>query len=253
METVRLYPIIPNGVQSRTKKPPRYRYQSRVRTFASLSPLSLNLPPGANPFAKKPSDAADGSRNPFARNNPNNKSLHKSESFFDKAEAAETGKWKGMLCLEIRFRSILNLECVATASAANGRGPKRDNTRQSTLFGLPVVPPPEKTAKRARNKGGAVPSKEACATEPDTSESQDVEMAESHNTEDLASQAVAVDSQRESQATGVVTQVEVRFLSMPHLKVIQSNAQEGGSPEPIDWPATPPSMGQNLPDEISAS
>jgi chromosome transmission fidelity protein 4 len=49
----------------------------------------------ANPFAKKPGGAADGSRNPFARDNPNNKSLHKSESFFDKAEAAETGRWKG--------------------------------------------------------------------------------------------------------------------------------------------------------------
>ncbi len=53
----------------------------------------------ANPFAKKPNGVADGSRNPFARDNPNNKSLHKSESFFDKAEAAETGKWKGLSCL----------------------------------------------------------------------------------------------------------------------------------------------------------
>jgi chromosome transmission fidelity protein 4 len=52
--------------------------------------------PEANPFAKKPSGAADGLRNPFARDGPNNKSLHKSESFFDKAEAAETGKWKGL-------------------------------------------------------------------------------------------------------------------------------------------------------------
>jgi chromosome transmission fidelity protein 4 len=50
----------------------------------------------ANPFAKKPNGVADGSRNPFGRDNPNNKSLHKSESFFDKAEAAETGKWKGL-------------------------------------------------------------------------------------------------------------------------------------------------------------
>ena len=49
----------------------------------------------ANPFAKRPGGVADSSRNPFARDNPNNKSLHKSESFFDKAEAAETGKWKG--------------------------------------------------------------------------------------------------------------------------------------------------------------
>lgn len=58
--------------------------------LASTPPLTE-----ANPFAKKPSGATDGSRNPFARDGPNNKSLHKSESFFDKAEAAETGKWKG--------------------------------------------------------------------------------------------------------------------------------------------------------------
>lgn len=173
--------------------------------------------PSGNPFAKKSSDA-DGSRNPFARSNPNNKSLHKSESFFDKAEAAETGKWK------------------ATASAANGRGSKKDNTKQSTLFGLPAVPAPEKTAKRARNKGGAVPSEDVRSTEPDTSESQDIDMVESQNTGDLASGSTVVDSQQESQATEVVTQVE-----------------EGNSPEPIDWPQTPPSMGQNLPDEISTS
>lgn len=50
----------------------------------------------ANPFAKKLTGGVDSSRNPFARDGPNNKSLHKSESFFDKAEAAETGKWKGL-------------------------------------------------------------------------------------------------------------------------------------------------------------
>jgi chromosome transmission fidelity protein 4 len=67
--------------------------------FLFGSPLDLPPPPTlieANPFAKKPNGTtADGSRNPFARDNPNSKSLHKSESFFDKAEAAETGKWRG--------------------------------------------------------------------------------------------------------------------------------------------------------------
>ena len=113
--------------------------------------------------------------------------------------------------VDSKYASI-DIECgiVATTSAANGRGSKRDNTKQSTLFGLPAVPLPEKTAKRARNKGRAAPSEEVRATEPDTSESPDVEMAESSNTEDLASLAAAVDSQQDSQATEVVTQVEVR-------------------------------------------
>jgi len=141
---------------------------------------------------------------------------------------------------------------VVTGNAANGRGPKKDNTKQTTLFGLPAVPAPEKTAKRARNKGGAGPSEDVRPTEPDTSESQDVEMAESHNTEDLAPKTATVDSQ-ESQATEVVTQVEVRFVPALRLKVIQCNTQEGDSPDPIDWPPTPPSMGQNLPDETSTS
>ena len=153
---------------------------------------------------------------------------------------------------ETCFRLVLNVGCVATASATNGRGPKRDNTKQSTLFGLPAVPAPEKPAKRTRNKGGAGPQEEVCATEPDTSETQDVEMAESHNTGDLP-RAAAVDSQQESQATEVATPVEVRLFPMLHLKIIRRNAQEGGSPEPIDWPPSPPSMEQNLPDEISAS
>jgi chromosome transmission fidelity protein 4 len=72
------------------------------RFFFFLFLFSIGFTPSqllteANPFAKKSNGStADGSRNPFARDNPNNKSLHKSESFFDKAEAAETGKWKGL-------------------------------------------------------------------------------------------------------------------------------------------------------------
>ena len=108
------------------------------------------------------------------------------------------------------FPSILNGYVLATASAANGRGPKKDNTKQSTLFGLPAVSAPDKTAKRARNKGGVAPSEDVRSTEPDTSESQDVEMVESQDTEDLASGPTVVDSQQESQATEVATPVEVR-------------------------------------------
>jgi hypothetical protein len=122
--------------------------------------------------------------------------------------------------------SILNGVFVATASAANGRGSKKDNTKQSTLFGLPAVPAPEKTAKRARNKGGAVPSEDVRSTEPDTSESQDIDMVESQNTGDLASGSTVVDSQQESQATEVVTQVEVRFFPVLRLEIIQTTRRK---------------------------
>jgi len=59
-------------------------------------------------------------------------------------------------------------------------------------------------------------------------------MAENQDADVPASQAAtvtAVDSQRESQATEVI-------------------ATQEGSPEPIEWPPSPPPMGQNPPDEI---
>jgi len=148
-----------------------------------------------------------------------NKSLHKSESFFDKAEAAETGKWKG-------------------TATSNGRGQKKDKTKQTTLFGLPTVPAPEKSEKRPRKKGGAVQSEDCGVARPETRESQDVEMAESQDADVPVSQAAtetAVDSQQESQAATEVI------------------APQEGSPEPIEWPPSPPPMGQDLPDELCSN
>jgi hypothetical protein len=102
--------------------------------------------------------------------------------------------------------------------AANGRGQKRDNTKQTTLFGLPAVPAQEKQEKRSRKKGGVVSSEDRNVVVSETGESQDVEMAESHDVVAPTSQAAtvtAVDSQQESQATEVITtQVE------PHLLVV---------------------------------
>jgi hypothetical protein len=102
---------------------------------------------------------------------------------------------------------------VGTAGAANGRGQKRDNTKQTTLFGLPAVPAVERPEKRSRKKGGAVPSEDSRVTEPEPGESQDVEMVKPQDATatptSQAATATAVDSQQESQATEVITtQVE---------------------------------------------
>jgi len=110
---------------------------------------------------------------------------------------------------------------VGTAGAVNGRGQKRDNTKQTTLFGLPAVPAVERPEKRSRKKGGAVPSEDSRLTEPETGESQDVEMVEPQDAAatptSQAATATAVDSQQESQATEVITtQVE----STVHLHVV---------------------------------
>jgi len=93
--------------------------------------------------------------------------------------------------------------------AANGLGPKKDNTKQTTLFGLPAVPAPEKPEKGSRKKNSAVPSEDPRVVQPETRESQDVEMSESQDGDVSTSQAAtvtAVDSQQqESQATEVIT------------------------------------------------
>ena len=103
------------------------------------------------------------------------------------------------------------------AGVTNGRGQKRDNTKQTTLFGLPAVPSAERPEKRSRKKGGAVLSEDCRVTEPETRESQDVEMAESQDVDTSTSQgatATVVDSQQESQVTELITtQVE----GAPHL------------------------------------
>ncbi len=146
---------------------------------------------------------------------------------------------------------------AGTAGAANGRGQKKDNAKQTTLFGLPAVPAPERPEKRPRKKGGAVPSEDPHFTEPENGESQDVEMVAPQDVAatptSQAATATAVDSQQESQATEVITtQVEGVPTSMRCLN-LTNDTQEGGSPEPIDWPPTPPPMENNLPDEICAN
>jgi hypothetical protein len=64
--------------------------------------------------------------------------------------------------------------------------------------------------------------------------------------------ATVVDSQQESQATEVIA-TQVKRVSLFHTALKLTNGmQEDGSPEPIEWPPTPPPMENNLPlpDEI---
>ena len=145
---------------------------------------------------------------------------------------------------------------TAAAGATNGRGQKRDNTKQTTLFGLPAVPAVERPEKRSRKKGKAVvPSEDCRVSAPETEELQDVEMVPQDVDASTSQEATAtaVDSQQESQATEVITtQVE----SVPHLRrclKLTDDKQEDGSPEPIEWPPTPPPLGNSLPDAICTS
>ena len=115
------------------------------------------------------------------------------------------------------------------AGVTNGRGQKRDNTKQTTLFGLPAVPSAERPEKRSRKKGGAVLSEDCRVTEPETRESQDVEMAESQDVDTSTSQgatATVVDSRQESQVTELITtQVE----GAPHLhSVLKADKRHTG-------------------------
>ncbi|TRM69839.1 hypothetical protein BD626DRAFT_422291 [Schizophyllum amplum] len=110
----------------------------------------------ANPFARKPGQ--DTSRNPFAkRAADSNKTIQKSESFFEKVDAAETGTQK-----------------AKRGFAAGGKDKKKEGgPRQTTLFGLP--PGPGNDAKRLKKKGSEA---KAAAETQATSQMADVPMSD---------------------------------------------------------------------------
>jgi hypothetical protein len=113
------------------------------------------------------------------------------------------------------------------AGVVNGRGQKKDNTKQTTLFGLPAVSAPEKPEKRAARKknGAVVPCEGSRLASPESRESQDVEMAEECQGAGVpTSQTVtAVDSQQESQATEMIT-TQVKGTSHFYLGTAKLNA-----------------------------
>lgn len=116
---------------------PRCRRQSRVSTFI----LKLHIGHANfclsefNPFARKA--APDTNKNPFARGLESSKSLHKSDSFFDKVDAAEhpsslskkrpaAGKGK-----EKDGKKDAGVPVQRQATLFNMMGPKKDATKKA--------------------------------------------------------------------------------------------------------------------------
>ncbi|KAI0320775.1 WD40 repeat-like protein [Amylostereum chailletii] len=167
--------------------------------------------PKANPFANKSATAQN--RNPFARPVEHSKSLHKSESFFDKAEAAETGRPKGV-----------------KGKAATVNGKKDVGPRQTTLFGLPQpAAAPEKVEKRGRPKRKADDSQPSSGgTSKSVTPARDVVA--------VADRAdIKVDTQTRSQTATIVDS-----------QTKETQVIVEGDDEPIDWPESPQAETTNL-------
>ncbi|KAF5348673.1 hypothetical protein D9758_006821 [Tetrapyrgos nigripes] len=128
------------------------------------SDISMMLPPPkpkANPFARKAPQETN--RNPFARKT-DNKMIQKSDSFFEKVDAAETGTTK------LKRNNVKGKEKEKEKES----GPK-----QRTLFGM--LPPSNgpKVTRKGRTPSEAVESQESQMTEMDTeTQMSDVTMAD---------------------------------------------------------------------------
>ncbi|VDC03593.1 unnamed protein product [Peniophora sp. CBMAI 1063] len=193
---------------------------------AVVDNLAMPAPPapkpaGTNPFAKQSATAPH--RNPF------NKPLQKSETFFEKAEAAETGSRS----------SKVNGKGKGKATATSGPGKKDTGlARQTTLFGLPPrAPPPEiKEKKRGRPKKAAAPDEEDSA--PTSARNSEGPTTESQET------------QEETQVDGAEAQVNGEHDTQEET---QPDSQQERDGSPIDWPESPAAANSGLPEvEVGA-
>ncbi|TFK20918.1 hypothetical protein FA15DRAFT_624697 [Coprinopsis marcescibilis] len=156
--------------QTMRDSPPPVEKRKRDEVEDSF-PSSSMPPPKAkfNPFARK--SAPDTNKNPFSRSNENNRSLHKSESFFDKVDAAETQA---------------NGKKRTTAKGKEKDTVKTAGPRQTTLFSM-------------------LPQKRDKAKKPEASANEDVAMSDAAQ-ETLPddweeTQLLDVDSQNEETLT----------------------------------------------------
>jgi chromosome transmission fidelity protein 4 len=159
-----------------------------------------------NPFAKKPE--ADTARNPFARGPQ--KSLHKSETFFEKVDAAEKDTGPKRLS-----KSLVGTETswlfLGPATKAKPKE-KKPVARQTTLFGMPVVPPADK--EKGKKKKATAEGDKANSAEPETQEeetqSTDVTMTDVATSQTLVEE-VQVEEETQLEETGDRPEEEVRI------------------------------------------
>ncbi|KAI0073865.1 hypothetical protein K474DRAFT_1648846 [Panus rudis PR-1116 ss-1] len=228
----------PAGKRKREESIPREAAEAKRRAVdESISAL----PPRSNPFARKPGQ--ENNRNPFTKPSDTNKSLHKSESFFSKVDAAESEKTKRPTPAKGKAKDKNPAGGVLGSGGGGGR--------QTTLFGLPP-PPPEKKEKTTGKK------KKANTNANTTSNGKNASELENETQVTLV----------ETQETDVVMDVDDESQPQPHSQpqsqsqdkrqVDTENLREGhgtpdatpnpnptqavsesGSPEPIEWPESP--------------
>ncbi|KAL5507206.1 MCL1 [Sanghuangporus vaninii] len=181
-----------------------------------------------NPFAKKPGafngNGPDGAKpNPFLRKLAPTKSLHKSETFFDKVNAAETEVEK---------------------SKRGTTKSKKATGKQATLLGMLPVDERKKVSKMGKkNTTNEELESTTIETQAEMQDSLtngqdddgDVTMigstAQEHDEESPLSAAVS-----QEQESGVTTQVETQLADEDE--------------EPIEWPDTPPTAPVELATEV---
>ena len=157
------------------------------------------------------------------KNSEMNKSLHKSESFFTKVDAAETEKGKRKF-YAASPRYLAN-EWYVGGAAAKGKATKDKKEiggRQTTLFGLPA--PAQQDMKTAGKKKKA-------AGESQTEDSQATVIEKESQNEEQDSQATDI-VMEESQQVGTeqeASQMPVEF---------EADDTREDSP-PIEWPESP--------------
>ncbi|KAH6897631.1 hypothetical protein BKA70DRAFT_1438227 [Coprinopsis sp. MPI-PUGE-AT-0042] len=150
--------------------------EKRKRDEVEDVSASTSMPPPKskfNPFARKA--APDTNKNPFARGSESNRSLHKSDSFFDKVDAAE------------------HPSSVSKKRPAAGKGKDKDGKkevgapvqRQATLFNM--MGPKKDAPKKAKGATDDVSMSGVVESQPETLAEEDWEETQPAEEETLES------------------------------------------------------------------